>query len=408
MNKVIDDFLLLVSAFYLTKGWYRREVGRYPLHPVLLRVLEKHEPENLLSLALEYPHASIINEGNVAYTRSERDGVNDRQQSTLFGRYIRKHFPRLKDHEIRDFSTMCQCSKFEIWGTKEQIIRSAIDGPRSCMTFETSNLDHHPYAVYSPEFGWKVAVRLNEDNRIDGRALLNGTNFVRSYKRGTDYSYADEALEFWLSEQGYTKEDSWICGTKIARIDHGHSLVGPYIDGDHQCVEDHGTYLAISDSGEYEATSTSGYFDEHKEQDHYCECCNDYFSDDEVTEIENGETICDNCLDNHFVRGYQRGYNGLVYIYHDNAVYCDSDSEYYHEDDLDYFEVERCEYNEMYYHRSELILCNSDGFYYHSDYIENNKLFGYDKEDDLYFAEDLVGFNGEMYYKEHLPELENE
>jgi hypothetical protein len=338
--------------------------------------MKKHIPENYRLLALEYPHQSVRDASNIAYTRDERSGVNDRQTVTTFGRYIRKMFPQLKDHEIRDYATKCRNDLYEIWETSDDIVRSVQLGPKSCMTWDQSytpgsdSYDEdtlHPYRVYAPELGWKAAVRLDPETRsVNGRGLVwhSADNdfkvFVRTYKRGSDYSYADEALEYWLKENGYKHHSQWP-EVPIRYFSHGPNFLAPYIDGDSQRVKQHsstaykegGPYysLTICEDGEYECSNTDG--NTYDSDDCLCEVCDDYYCSDDMRETYSGDSICYHCADEHYVEAYVRnGYTELVC--REDTIECEE--EYYHEN---------------YYDRHDIVYTQDDDYQFKKNCVES-------------------------------------
>ena len=146
----IKKFEIVSRILNLTISWHEREQKRYEFHPVIKEMLQKHEPSDVITLTYQWPHMSVKDSANVAYTRDDNSGNNDRQTVTTFGRYVRQFFPTLKDHEIRDYATKCQNDTYEIWDTPDAIVRSVIHGPKSCMTWDDNcyNPDH---ASYRPE-----------------------------------------------------------------------------------------------------------------------------------------------------------------------------------------------------------------------------------------------------------------
>jgi len=403
---------ILASLFAMTKNWYYREVNRYPFHPVLLEVLTVHSPVNIRQLALEYPHASIMTEGNVAYTRDEAAGKADRQTVTTFNRYIRKHFPQLKDHEIRDYGTKCSHAKFEMRTTVQEIVDSARYGPRSCMNLSHLDVSEHPYQVYAPELGWAVAVRLTgENDQIDGRALvkLDDKIFVRSFRRGEDYSYSDEALEVWLKDQGFTHETEWPEGTKLELIKNNNDeIICPYIDGDNQYVDVYTDHLKIVSCGEYEATTTAGLLEE---ANRYC-CveCGNMFPEDDVRYVDSADDyVCEDCLDNHYV--YAHGRYGEDYYHENDVIYCESDGEHYVESRCRDFGIVQVMDTAEYYSEEDneaIVYCHSDEEWYTRAFIDCNDDFALDHNGNLYFASDIITINNTNYYKDDLPEEYNE
>jgi hypothetical protein len=224
----------------------------------------------------------------------------------------------------------------------------------------------HPYRVYAPELGWKAAVRLDPETRsINGRGLVwhDAENdfkvFVRTYKRGSDYSYADEALEYWLKENGYKHHSQWP-EVPLKYFSHGPNFLAPYIDGDNQRVKQHGstiykegvTYsLTICENGEYECSNTDG--NVYDSDDCLCESCDDYYSSDDMRETYRGDSICYHCADEYYVDAYIRDdYTELVN--RDDTIECEG--EYYHEN---------------YYDRHDIVYTQDDDYQFKKNCVES-------------------------------------
>jgi hypothetical protein len=420
--------------------YYRHDLRKYDFHEVIEEILIKFNPENFPLLVAEYPHRSVNNSANVAYTRDIRSGSNDRQVSTSFGKYIRKHFPSLKDHEVRDYATKVNTDKFELWDTLDDIVKSVQLGPRSCMQWDQSYTpgsesydveNKHPYLAYDPALGWKAAVRLREtDNIILGRALVYeteefGKGFVRSYKRGTDYSYSDEFLEVWLKDQGYEHWGEWPEGTELRYITNKSSFLAPYLDGDNQRVDDYPSskILKVSESGEYTLDNTDGYPAE-EDNSEYCSCCDEYHDEDDMRNTEDGQydRVCQWCLDGQFVEAI--GFRGrIVTIHEDNVVYCDWNGENYDRDYLDENGITEL-YNGEYAPVNDCITHGISGEHYILCHVKEDSDmiiiddYCYDMSD-VFFCEgskeyyvleevDPVQIDDKFYHPDYAPELKEE
>lgn len=376
------DFTRMIVSHH--RGWYMSLRRRFQIHPAVYDAMRLARPYDWHQLVLEYPHRSETDPHRLAYTRDERAGEDDRQTVTTVGKYLMRHFP-LRDNIIRDIAALYSTpSEFKILDDVEQFVHAVNNGPSSCMCWREErgvrckdDVRRHPYHAYDPQFGWRMAVRL-EGGRIDGRALLmheddgagGGTRyFVRSFRRGEGYSYTDEALEAWLKKQGYQHYSGWH-GCYLAYIPlAGGDFLAPYIDGEAQHVDierrDGKLVLSISDSGEYECTNTDGTASSvHNE---CCDCCGEYYDPEDMSWAGYNEDIhvCDGCLGDNYVYGYGR--NGRQYYFHqDDAVYVDSQSEWYHTDYLDHNDIV-CTYDGEYESKDDCVYVESCGEYYPAD-----------------------------------------
>ena len=432
-------FPVVLEILRMSRDWHAREQRAYEFHPVIKDIMKKHVPENYRLLALEFPHMSVKDASNVAYTRDERSGDSDRQTVTTFGRYIRRMFPQLKDHEIRDFATKCRNDTFEIWEDSDGIILSVQKGPRSCMTWDSAYTPGHdeycpdylhPYRVYAPELGWKAAVRLDPDTKsINGRALVWHSDdekekcFVRSYKRGNDYSYADEALEYWLKESGYKHYDGWPDGAPLKYFSNNSEFLAPYIDGEHQRVSKRSgmTYkgvshsLVICEDGDFECTNTDGA--PCNSADCHCNCCDEYYNSDDMRSVYEDDDVCYNCADDHYVMAYVDSTLYKERIHEDNVI--TFEGEYYHIEYLDHHDLVEIQDGE-YAKEEDTYETNSDDIRVlksdvgpEKDWVLLHDGIAYPKHElyccyaslTWYLIDDAepVEFNGKTYHPEHLP-----
>ena len=320
------------------RTWYGRETDNAPMHPAIRQAVMLAPPANWHLLVLEHPHAADSDPSRVAYTRSDEHGYADRQTVTSVGKYLTRHFPALRDHQIRDIVMRHGASRFELWDTTEQIVNSVQDGPHSCMRWNESDCDDaHPYEVYAPEYGWRAAVRI-DDGIITARCLVNveDMTFVRSYTRKDGgYSHSDEAIEVWLRDQGYTKTCSW-SGLRLKRITKGRyhdDFWAPYLDGDCKYVEDCGDYLLIDSNGDYECDRTDG----HASGSSRCTCsdCGDRVHEDDLYSIGyHGEEHVGSCCVDSYTLVLGRN-NDEYRIPDGDAVYVESQDTHYDPDYLD-------------------------------------------------------------------------
>ncbi|CAB4241059.1 hypothetical protein UFOVP228_45 [uncultured Caudovirales phage] len=409
--------------------WHIQVREKFSLHPLIERIIriDAIRPVDWQQLLLEWPHVSEDDEVQIAYTRSDAAGSDfylngsQRQTRTSIGKYLSRHWPHVPDHIRRDWAGRIQPAKFEIWDTIEGIISGVELGPQSCMKSSYMTIpfrgndnvqlcawqsdksvfvdwDRHPYIVYQPEYGWKMAVRIDpgKPDIVMGRCLINidphsdSKIFVRSYTRNENEggtSYSDEKLESWLRDQGFYKASGWD-GCRIARRDHPDSgLMLPYLDGSPQKARDEGRYLVISSRGTLDGTNTDGSGGSDA-GDYVGDCvrCDDsvYDGDDERISVgrNDDEVACGSCSV-HFtlVRGassgsYARraGYREY-YLPDDEAISVRGtnydpdhlpdcikvlhDDEYAHEDDCVWVEGE-----EAYYLIDECVECQSDDNWY--------------------------------------------
>lgn len=345
------------------RTWFCRESSNAPMHPAIKQAVMLAPPADWHLLVLEHPHAADMDPTRIAYTRSDAHGEADRQTVTSVGKYLTRHFPSLRDHQIRDIVMRHGAYKFEIWDTVSAIVRSVQDGPHSCMCWGDfdRDTDTHPYEAYHPDYGWRAAVRLDDNGIITARCLVNVSEtppvFVRSYTRKDNaYSHSDEAIEVWLRDQGFEKVNSWE-GLKLKRITKGRyndDFWAPYLDGDCKWVEDCGDHLLISDDGDYECDRTDG----HANGSSRCTCddCGERHREDDMHGVgyHGDRSVGPCCVDDY---AYVNGRNGDSYLIHGDEAIC-VDGEYYDRDYLARYDIVELDDGD-YVHQSDAVYLES-------------------------------------------------
>lgn len=311
------------------RDWHFKLQEKFKLHPVVKTLLKQHRPADWQQLLLEWPHISETDQSRLAYTRDEKHGEADRQTITTIGKYVKRHWPDLKDHVLRDAQSTYHPDKLEIGQGIEYLIKAIELGPRSCMQsgygtipFNSEDLLQlkrwlvnpetevswydHPYSVYSAQYGWKMAIRI-KDNGIAGRCLLldDGENkvFVRSYARAESdehQSQTDHILETWLREAGFEKVKAWPQGASLDVVDHpSHSseYLLPYIDGSGDndrklTLED--DHFEVRHDGNYICNNTNGLAD--VRETCRCDDCGDSVNRDDICFVgDEDRAVCESC-----------------------------------------------------------------------------------------------------------------
>lgn len=371
---------------YAGRAWFRELFLKHQLHPAIERVIvgNHYRPLDWHRLVLEWPHRSETDPNRIAYTQNEHKGLAGIQTVTTLGKYLTRHFA-MPDHEVRDIVALyVSAGEMFLRTTVQEIVDAAVNGPRSCMSnsFDIRCDDgtrRHPYQVYDPALGWKVAVRVHQ-GRIDGRALVydrDGSRwFVRSYKRCPEggYSHADEMLEAWLKAQGIDKGGDWD-GVLVRAYSVNGGYLMPYLDGGIQRADVYNNdMLMVCDDGELECDQTSGMTANTNLEE--CEDCGGMFDPEDMHWVGRHEDrhVCTGCCDSDYTYVYGRRRN-QYYVHNDAAVYVRSDGDYY---DADYLSE-----NDI----VELV----DGDFVHIDdaiYIESADAYYAIDDSDTCYAED--------------------
>lgn len=425
------------------RDWHAELQNRFRLHPAIDKLLGEHRPLDWHQLVLEFPHQAESDRNRVAYTQNEDKGQRDIQTVTSLGKYITRHFPQLPDHEVRNVVASHTVMGCKIVRTIAEMINVLQRGPHSCMRWgdgEHVDIDTHPYKCYDPRLGWGMAVR-EEGGEVVGRALVYERDgrklFVRTYMRPTNasnYSQADDNLNAWLRDQGYTHESNWE-GCLLAYYDgrYGNPLA-PYLDGDVKDVDvvhrDDNKYLLVREGGEYRCENTDGSVQSGGDT---CNDCGDRIDEGDGYWVgaDEDEIVCQHCCDHNYYYGYGRrgrqyyihesnivsvgdevydesyiSDNEIVclkngdYCHTDDAVFVESDDEYYHCDDE---AVCYDDYNNRYELRDDCVEL-ADGSMCHSDDAWMCEATGdYYSDDDL---DERVEVDGKYYHQDNAPEQE--
>jgi len=370
-----NQFFELVGILRFHRyNWYRSP------HQGVARILLKgYRPRDWHLLALEMP-AVPENEDStrVSYWQSDAKQAKNLRTVTSLGKYLKRHFPELADHEIRDAVALAAPAKFEIWTGTEKMVQAVQEGPASCMKWD-EDFDVHPYEVYEPQYGWGVAVRL-QGPVIMGRCVVHTEKkiYVRSYGRQEHdgRSQDDNALESWLDDQGYSYREYWPEGVKFAKIEYRDHYIMPYLDGssaDYRRVDVRSGCIVRDSDGDYVCDNTNGEMTHEARQE--CDHCGSSVDEDEVTWVESvEESVCQHCIERHFTwvrgtAGMSNGRTAQYYVRDHEAVSVDGEN--YDENNLpDYI---RELHNGEFSHEDNCVLVESEDEYYSDSDVGNRK-----------------------------------
>jgi hypothetical protein len=358
--EMLEWMEMLQAILQRSRPWHRREQRQtdWKMHPAVIAAVAVCRPADWKGMVLEWPHIADDDKRQIAYTRDERKGEENRQTMTSVGKYLKRQFPTMSDHVLRDITALHTPHnvEFKFLRTTPEMLHAIDTGPYSCMCSRYSGgsndrwthpqsvtYGHHPYEVYDPELGWHMAVAM-EGDEVTGRALCMDKYYVRTYKaQGEHGSTTDERLDAWLQNQGYDKQRSWEYDTLFKHIPlQRRYFVAPYIDGNqyHVVIDTRG-YLRLIDPNDldngdkyYECRNTSGTPTQEtcNTGTAQCEDCDDWIDENDARSVGVSEDrcVCENCRDNNYTWAYT--YRGRErYIPSDNVIYV-SDNYY----DTDY------------------------------------------------------------------------
>lgn len=319
-------------------------------------------------------HASVEDPTKVAFTKSVKDLISDRQTRMTAGKYLRKYYPHLSDAQVKAYAEKHHGEYAEVEvkfaRSESEVVRVIGDGPSdSCMSnrfYDSHRPDNpwydgevHPAAVYGydeEDDTWDTDIEVlyfEVGGEVKGRVVCNklSKECARIYGDETRLLPAIEAL-------GYCQREGALVGARIRHIRSAKGHIMAYVDagiksgGGYLHYESHGsrhwwlheegtfsTYLGYEDNG----VASDDPFDHIDEDDTVqeegttCDRCGDVADECDLTQVHEGDFVCDFCLGRYYVEVASG-----AFVMNEDAVFCRSDREYYHVDDLRDNSIEEC------------------------------------------------------------------
>lgn len=343
------------------RGWHTFKLGKCIEH--CLRELGM--PRDWHRFAMEFPSTEGCELGKIAYfeTETKCQMYNDtlrgsyRTTATL-GKYIRRHWPAVLDHQVRDIVALYGPGQVEIIRNMASMITAVQTGPNSCMKWSIDDegryeidddisSEIHPYEVYDPALGWGMAI-IRSQGQVAGRALIYEKGdvkcFVRSYGKDSDgHTGSDANIDAYLKNKGYEYLDGWPEGVRMRLIeaDHREGYVMPYVDPGpqrayegskrHKIVEEGGEeFLERCNTGEYILDCTDGTSEHSPIQITACACCGTEVDQSEMIIVGRHEDglVCETChTERYVVASYPDDWN--YNIRREEAVWVESTGRFY-------------------------------------------------------------------------------
>lgn len=270
--------------------------------------------QGILPIPGHFAHVSKEDPSMIAFTENENKGIRDIQTRIRPGRYLKRFYPELPDERISELQAeMTGAHRLCFAKTPDEIEKVYLEGPSSCMAHSPSSYAGHchPVRVYGDSDLQVAYMVLEGTKKIKARCLV----WPEKKKHGRMYG-DHERLSKMLRDLGYTGDSGYaLTGARFRRITDkngdGDRLIMPYIDGPQSFDVLDKEWCRIG--GSLNACWTNGTDHEETEDGHYCECCEDTYSEDSMRTV------------------YVRRHSTVAWCYHctdDNAYYVESLDEY--------------------------------------------------------------------------------
>ena len=201
---------------------------------------------------------------------------------------------------------------------------------------------------------FKIAWLETEAGHIAGRVVFSTTEGNATY--APIYGACEQSLdmlEAYMKEVVADQGEDW-AGLNLINIDTPYGKVGPYLDCGLRGV-DNGKYITLSNSGDIAFETTNGY----TEDGISCDICGDATAEHDVCYTDNG-SLCEHCFDEHYVhlecggacpvdeavevktRNTWSGRINTIWVYMDDAAWCEPIEEFWHVNDVEMSECGEC------------------------------------------------------------------
>lgn len=187
-----------------------------------------------------FPHISVDNPTQIAYTKSPEHGIRDRQTIVRCAKYF-QDFPGyaryLLPHYIAQISTdlASTTTELKIARTADEIEAVYLCGPNSCMSHHLDEYesDIHPVRVYGDsDLGVAYLGDLDAE-KVTARAIVWPDKMIHSRSYGHS-----KLMNLVLKRAGYTnvydgpdRRMERFDGARIRYAESGSGIVVPYLDG---------------------------------------------------------------------------------------------------------------------------------------------------------------------------------
>lgn len=231
-----------------------------PMHPAVQHMAKRYPTAQACNALLE--QLPVVAPNGVDYV----EFISAKGPASIMrvGRYIKRLWPLATTADITRAMREAKADAeepqfvFDILTRTTDIIE-AVESVPTCMA--DTGITPHPYAAYSREHGWALAVAIDgETGETVARALVHieSMTFVTVYaRRGIEG--AKDALTDWLTrpEMGYGKVSAWPNGARLLVLRDSEGLIAPYVDGTLSCAYILANEYVLCREGELDLSSAS-------------------------------------------------------------------------------------------------------------------------------------------------------
>lgn len=321
-------------------------------------------------------------DGKISFYATVKALLTGKRTITTPGRYLKRVYPTLPDHKIRDVVNVHNIEyaepEIKIARSESECIRVVAEGPGSCMANSNYSSNNwfkghvHPAAVYGyseedPDWKPDTEILYFEDTKGKIKARVICDAVTKACAR----IYGDELrMRKAMEKAGYKQEVGALVGARIRNIENenGDGIILPYVDagvssggGDLRFFVENDRYLRLGEDGlrTYMGYEYGGvaYPDGRDDEDTFCcNSCGEVYDNEDANSTFDGHIICDDCRSEYYSDAIV-AVNPIRHelVHNDNTTFVQGVEEYYLDSILYEADIHECQYSGMYYHIDALV-----------------------------------------------------
>lgn len=323
-------------------------------------------------------------DGKISFYATVKALLTDKRTITTPGRYLKRVYPTLPDHKIRDVANVHNIEyaepEIKIARSESECVRVVAEGPGSCMAnsnYPSNNWfkGHvHPAAVYGyseedPDWKPDTEILYFEDAKGKIKARVICSALTKACAR----IYGDETrMRRAMVKLGYRQEVGALKGARIRNIENenGDGIILPYVDagvssggGDLRFFVENDRYLRLGEDGlrtymgyEHGGVAYTDGRDYEDDDTFCCDSCGEAYDNEDANSTFDGHIICDECRSEYYsyaivsLNPEQR-----ALVHDDDSTYVHGMRDRYLDSILDEADIYECQYDGRYYHIDDLL-----------------------------------------------------